>query len=160
MLLRNSGGRYYVNVKEGPRVCYQRPSVDVLFSSVAAAAGSGAVGVLLTGMGNDGAQGLLRMRQAGPHTIAQNESTCVVYGMPREAVELGAAEQVLPLPAIAEAMLAAAARPLSDTRRAGGPPPPQPPHRRKPKLTYRRPGSYSRRVRLLPAAKSPSSSLA
>ena len=125
MLLRNSGGRYYVNVKEGPRVCYQRPSVDVLFSSVAATAGSGAVGVLLTGMGNDGAQGLLRMRQAGARTIAQNESTCVVYGMPREAVELGAAEQVLPLPAIAEAMLAAAARPLSDTRRAGGPPPPQ-----------------------------------
>jgi two-component system chemotaxis response regulator CheB len=68
------------------------------------------VGVLLTGMGNDGAQGLLKMRQAGARTIAQNEATCVVYGMPREAVELGAAEQVLPLSAIAAAMLAAASR--------------------------------------------------
>jgi two-component system chemotaxis response regulator CheB len=118
MLLRKSGGRYYVSVKTGPRVCYQRPSVDVLFSSVAEAAGAGAVGVLLTGMGNDGAQGLLKMRRAGAHTIAQNEDTCVVYGMPREAVELGAAEQVLPLPAIAEAMLADRARrdPPSDRR--------------------------------------------
>jgi two-component system chemotaxis response regulator CheB len=105
MLLRQTAGRYYVNVKTGPRVCYQRPSVDVLFSSVAEAAGADAVGVLLTGMGNDGAQGLLKMRRAGARTIAQNESTCVVYGMPREAVELGAAEQILPLPAIAEAML-------------------------------------------------------
>jgi two-component system chemotaxis response regulator CheB len=106
MLLRQTAGRYYVNVKTGPRVCYQRPSVDVLFSSVAEAAGADAVGVLLTGMGNDGALGLLKMRRAGAGTIAQNESTCVVYGMPREAVELGAAEQILPLPAIAEAMLA------------------------------------------------------
>jgi two-component system chemotaxis response regulator CheB len=91
-------------------LCYQRPSVDVLFSSVAEAAGAEAVGVLLTGMGNDGAQGLLRMRQAGACTIAQNETTCVVYGMPREAVALGAAAQVLPLTAIAEAMLAARGR--------------------------------------------------
>jgi two-component system chemotaxis response regulator CheB len=111
MVLRHSGGRYYVSVKTGPFVCYQRPSVDVLFSSVADAAGACAVGVLLTGMGNDGAQGLLKMRQAGAHTIAQDEATCVVYGMPREAVQLGAAAQILPLPAIAEAMLAAAARP-------------------------------------------------
>ena len=110
MLLRRSGGRQYVNVKTGPRVCYQRPSVDVLFSSVAEAAGADAVGVLLTGMGNDGAQGLLKMRQAGARTIAQNEATCVVYGMPREAVQLGAAAQVLPLAAIAEAMLAARGR--------------------------------------------------
>jgi two-component system chemotaxis response regulator CheB len=110
MLLRHTGGRHYVSVKTGPRVCYQRPSVDVLFSSVAEAAGADAVGVLLTGMGNDGAQGLLKMRQAGSRTIAQNEATCVVYGMPREAVELGAACQILPLPAIAEAMLAACAR--------------------------------------------------
>jgi len=105
MLLRRTGGRYYVSVKTGPRVCYQRPSVDVLFSSVAEAAGADAVGALLTGMGNDGAKGLLKMRQEGGRTIAQNEATCVVYGMPREAVELGAAEHVLPLPAIAEAML-------------------------------------------------------
>ena len=88
MLLRRSGGRYYVNVKTGPRVCYQRPSVDVLFCSVAEAAGAEAVGVLLTGMGSDGAQGLLKMRQAGAHTIAQDEATCVVFGMPREAIEL------------------------------------------------------------------------
>jgi two-component system chemotaxis response regulator CheB len=110
MVLRHTAGRYYVTVKTGSRVCYQRPSVDVLFSSVAEAAGADAVGVLLTGMGNDGAQGLLKMRQAGAHTIAQNEATCVVYGMPREAVALGAAAQILPLPAVAEAMLAAAAR--------------------------------------------------
>ena len=106
MLLRKSGGRYTVNVKTGPRICYQRPSVDVLFASVADAAGADATGVLLTGMGNDGAQGLLKMRRAGAHTIAQNEATCVVYGMPREAVALGAACQVLPLQAIAEALLA------------------------------------------------------
>jgi two-component system chemotaxis response regulator CheB len=110
MLLRRSGCRLYVSVKTGPRVCYQRPSVDVLFSSVAEAAGADAVGVLLTGMGNDGAQGLLKMRQAGARTIAQNEATCVVYGMPREAVQLDAAAQVLPLAAIAEAMLAARGR--------------------------------------------------
>jgi two-component system chemotaxis response regulator CheB len=117
MLLRNTGGRYYVNVKSGPRVCYQRPSVDVLFASVAEAAGADAVGALLTGMGNDGAQGLLKMRQAGARTIAQNEATCVVYGMPREAVELGAADQILPLPAIAEAMLAGRARRDPDGQR-------------------------------------------
>jgi two-component system chemotaxis response regulator CheB len=105
MLLRNSAGRYTVIVKGGPRVCYQRPSVDVLFSSVAEAAGNLAVGVLLTGMGNDGAQGLLQMRRAGARTIAQDEATCVVYGMPREAVELGAAAQILPLGKVPNAML-------------------------------------------------------
>jgi two-component system chemotaxis response regulator CheB len=93
----------------------------VLFASVAEAARADAVGVLLTGMGNDGAHGLLKMRQAGARTIAQNEATCVVYGMPREAVELGAAAQVLPLPAIAEAMLAARSRhDLSSDRAATG----------------------------------------
>jgi two-component system chemotaxis response regulator CheB len=107
LLLRRGAGGYGVTVKGGPRVCYQRPSVDVLFQSVAEAAGPRAVGVLLTGMGNDGAQGLLKMRQSGSHTIAQNESTCVVFGMPREAIGLGAAESVLPLHAIAGAMLAA-----------------------------------------------------
>jgi two-component system chemotaxis response regulator CheB len=106
MLLRHSGGQYSVSVKTGPRVCYQRPSVDVLFSSVADAAGERAVGVLLTGMGSDGAQGLLQMRRAGAHTIAQDEATCVVYGMPREAVELGAAARILPLNSVAHAMLA------------------------------------------------------
>jgi two-component system chemotaxis response regulator CheB len=106
MVLRKGGGRYFVNVKTGPRICYQRPSVDVLFSSVAEVAGPEAVAALLTGMGSDGAQGLLRMRQAGAHTIAQDEATCVVYGMPREAVRLAAAAQVLPLHSIVHAMLA------------------------------------------------------
>ena len=95
-----------VKLGVGPRENGHRPSVDVLFSSVAEVVGSGAVGVLLTGMGNDGALGLLKMRRAGAITIAQDEATCVVYGMPREAVRMGAAAQVLPLPEIAEAMLA------------------------------------------------------
>ncbi|HEY2013897.1 MAG TPA: chemotaxis response regulator protein-glutamate methylesterase [Bryobacteraceae bacterium] len=107
MLLRRNRERYSVNVKAGPRVCYQRPSVDVLFQSVADTAGADAIGVILTGMGNDGAQGLLKMRRAGARTIAQDEVTCVVFGMPREAIESGAAEQTLPLPAIANGILAA-----------------------------------------------------
>jgi two-component system chemotaxis response regulator CheB len=106
MVLRRAAAGYFVNVKTGPRVCYQRPSVDVLFQSVAEAAGVHAVGVLLTGMGADGAQGLLKMRQSGARTIAQNEATCVVFGMPREAIKLGAAEEVLSLDAVAAAALA------------------------------------------------------
>jgi two-component system chemotaxis response regulator CheB len=106
MLLRKAGARYHVTVKTGPRVCYQRPSVDVLFASVAESAGGAAVAVLLTGMGADGAQGLLKLRKLGGHTIAQDEASCVVYGMPREAAELDAAVQVLPLSGIAGAMLA------------------------------------------------------
>jgi len=105
MLLRRSGGRYFVNVKTGPRVCYQRPSVDVLFQSVSETAAERAVGVLLTGMGSDGAQGLLRMRQAGAHTIAQDEASCVVFGMPREAIAAGAAAQVASLAAMPGAIL-------------------------------------------------------
>lgn len=107
MLLRKSGGTYRVTVRRGPRVCYQRPSVDVLFNSVAEAAGSVSVGVLLTGMGSDGAQGLLKMKQAGARTIAQDEDTCVVFGMPREAIRMGAVGQVLPLRRIASGILAA-----------------------------------------------------
>ena len=110
LLLRRTGDGYSVNVKGGPRVCYQRPSVDVLFQSVAESAGSRAVGVLLTGMGNDGAHGLLKMRQAGAQTIAQDEATCVVFGMPREAIGIGAAGGVLPLSGIGVAMLAAASQ--------------------------------------------------
>lgn len=106
MVLRKRAGGYCVNVKTGPKVCYQRPSVDVLFLSVAETAGAGSVGVLLTGMGADGAKGLLQMRQAGARTIAQDEASCVVYGMPREAAELGAAGRILPLREIPEAMLA------------------------------------------------------
>lgn len=105
MLLRKAGAHHFVTVKTGPRVCYQRPSVDVLFLSVAEAAGPAAVGVLLTGMGADGSKGLLAMRKSGSLTIAQDEATCVVFGMPREAVALGAAEQVLPLPSISRAIL-------------------------------------------------------
>ncbi|HLI86246.1 MAG TPA: chemotaxis response regulator protein-glutamate methylesterase [Bryobacteraceae bacterium] len=111
MVLRKSAAKYMVSVKTGPRVCYQRPSVDVLFCSVAEAAGPLAVAALLTGMGADGAQGLLKLRQVGAHTIAQDEATCVVFGMPREAIERGAAEKVLPLDRIAAALLAASGTP-------------------------------------------------
>jgi two-component system chemotaxis response regulator CheB len=107
MLLRKGDGGYFVNVKTGPKVCYQRPSIDVLFHSAAEAAGREAVGVLLTGMGADGAQGLLAMCRTGARTIAQNEDTCVVFGMPREAIALGAAGQVLPLASISDAILRA-----------------------------------------------------
>jgi len=107
MLLRKRPGGYCVSVKDGPRVCYQRPSVDVMFRSVAEAAGSKAVGVLLTGMGSDGAAGMLQMKQAGATTIAQDEATCVVFGMPREAIRMGGVDQVQPLPKVAGAILAA-----------------------------------------------------
>ncbi len=113
MLLRRAGDGYRVVVKDGPLVCYQRPSVEVLFASVAEAAGSHATGVILTGMGNDGAKGLLKMKQAGARTIAQDEASCVVFGMPREAIQLGAACRVLPLSKIAGAVLAAGPRPVS-----------------------------------------------
>ncbi len=112
MLLRKSLGRYSVQVKSGPRVCYQRPSVDVLFFSVAETAAAHATGVLLTGMGSDGAQGLLKMRQAGAHTIAQDEATSAIFGMPREAIQLGAAQRVLPLHQIAGKMLGERRRPV------------------------------------------------
>jgi two-component system, chemotaxis family, protein-glutamate methylesterase/glutaminase len=97
MILRRSGARYYVEVKDGPNVHHQKPSVEVLFNSVAKCAGANAVGAILTGMGADGAEGLLNMRRAGAHTAAQDESTCVVYGMPMEAVKRGAAEKTVPL---------------------------------------------------------------
>jgi two-component system chemotaxis response regulator CheB len=105
MILRRVGPGYYVTLKDGPRVCYQRPSVDVLFGSVAAQAGQNSMGVLLTGMGSDGANGLSLIRQAGAPTIAQDEDTCVVFGMPREAIRLGAAQHVLPLHRIAAALM-------------------------------------------------------
>ena len=97
MILRRSGANYLVRIKDGPQVHYQRPAVDVLFQSVAKAAGKNAVGVLLTGMGMDGAKGLLAMNQNGAHTIAQDEKTCTVFGMPREAIKIGAAKKVVPL---------------------------------------------------------------
>ena len=101
MVLRRSGARYFVHVKHGPFVHHQRPSVEVLFNSVAKYAGRNAVGVLLTGMGSDGAIGLKNMLEAGAPTIAQDEKSCVVYGMPKAAVEAGAAQHVLPLDRIA-----------------------------------------------------------
>jgi two-component system chemotaxis response regulator CheB len=105
LLLRRSGARYYVQVRDGPDVHHQRPSVDVLFDSVAKAAGANAVGAILTGMGADGAAGLLQMRKAGAHTIAQDEASCVVFGMPAEAIKAGAAEHVMPLSEVARALI-------------------------------------------------------
>jgi two-component system chemotaxis response regulator CheB len=84
-----------VDIKTSPSVCHQHPSVDVLFYSVAQHAGSNALGVIMTGMGKDGAMGLLEMRKAGGRTIAQDEASCVVYGMPKEAVRCGAVEDVV-----------------------------------------------------------------
>ena len=104
MLVRQSGDGYRVSVKDGPMVCYQRPSVDVLFSSVAEAAGPHSIGALLTGMGSDGAQGLKKMKSAGAHTIAQDEASCVVFGMPMQAIRLGAVDEVVPLDGVAEAI--------------------------------------------------------
>lgn len=101
MLLKRSGARYCVHIKSGPLVYHQRPAVDVLFHSVASYAGSNAVGVLLTGMGLDGAAGLLKMRQAGARTVVQDEKSCIVFGMPKEAIRLGAAEKVVSLKNIA-----------------------------------------------------------
>jgi len=96
-LLQRSGARYYVSVKDGPLVSRHRPSVDVLFRSAAHYAGANAMGIIMTGMGDDGANGLLEMRQAGAYTVAQNEETCVVFGMPKEAIARDAAVKVLPL---------------------------------------------------------------
>lgn len=101
MLLKRSGARYYVEVKEGPLVNRHRPSVDVLFRSTARFAGVNAIGVIMTGMGDDGAKGMLEMKQAGAKTVAQDEKTCVVFGMPKEAIKLGAVDKILPLDAIA-----------------------------------------------------------
>jgi two-component system, chemotaxis family, protein-glutamate methylesterase/glutaminase len=108
MLLKRSGARYYVEIKEGPLVCRHRPSVDVLFRSAARYAGQNAVGVILTGMGDDGARGMLEMKQAGATTIAQNEATCVVFGMPNEAIKREAVDKILPLEAVTGAILALA----------------------------------------------------
>jgi two-component system chemotaxis response regulator CheB len=99
-LLKRSGTRYYVEVKDGPLVCRHRPSVDVLFRSAARYAGENAVGVIMTGMGDDGARGMLEMKNAGAHTIAQDEATSVVFGMPHEAIKRGGVAKILPLDGI------------------------------------------------------------
>jgi two-component system chemotaxis response regulator CheB len=101
MLLKRSGARYHVQIKEGPLVSRHRPAVDVLFRSTARYAGSNALGIIMTGMGDDGAKGLLEMKAAGAWTIAQDQASCVVFGMPNEAIKLGAVEQVLALERIA-----------------------------------------------------------
>jgi two-component system chemotaxis response regulator CheB len=105
LLLKRSGARYFVEIKEGPLVCRHRPSVDVLFRSAARYAGQNAVGVILTGMGDDGARGMLEMKQAGAITFAQDEATCVVFGMPKEAIKLNGVDKVLPLTSIAGSIL-------------------------------------------------------
>lgn len=104
MLLKRSGARYHVEVKDGPLVRRHRPSVDVLFRSAARYAGKNAVGVIMTGMGDDGAEGMKEMHDVGAYTIAQDEATCVVYGMPQEAVKLGAVDKIMGLGQIAPAI--------------------------------------------------------
>ncbi|MDY6986458.1 MAG: chemotaxis response regulator protein-glutamate methylesterase [Thermodesulfobacteriota bacterium] len=105
MLLRRSGANYYVQVKEGPLVHHQRPSADVLFKSVADYAGANSVGIILTGMGADGANGLLKMKEAGAGTVAQDEESCVVFGMPKAAIKIGAVDKVVGLKNIAKTSL-------------------------------------------------------
>ncbi|MFU8789098.1 MAG: protein-glutamate methylesterase/protein-glutamine glutaminase [Methylobacter sp.] len=112
MLLQRSGAQYQVEVKDGPLVSRHRPSVDVLFRSSAQAAGANAVGIILTGMGDDGAHGMKEMHDAGALTIAQDEASCVVYGMPKEAVKLGAVDGILPLSAIPQLIMQAPTRAL------------------------------------------------
>jgi two-component system chemotaxis response regulator CheB len=107
MVLRRSGAQYLVKIKGGPRVHYQRPAVDVLFQSVAKVAGKNAVGAILTGMGADGAKGLLEMHDAGAYTMAQDEASCIVFGMPKEAIKLGGADVVLPLSRIPQEIIRA-----------------------------------------------------
>ncbi|MDP2851555.1 MAG: chemotaxis response regulator protein-glutamate methylesterase [Sulfuricurvum sp.] len=105
MVVRRSGARYYVEIGSGEKVSGHRPSVDVLFNSVAKIAGVNAIGVILTGMGGDGARGLLSMRNAGSRTLGQDESSCVVYGMPKVAFDIGAVEKQLPLNKIAQEII-------------------------------------------------------
>ena len=97
MLLKRSGARYYVEIRDGPLVCRHRPSVDVLFRSAARYAGKNSVGVIMTGMGDDGARGMLEMKEAGAYNLAQDEASCVVFGMPQEAIKAGGVDRVMPL---------------------------------------------------------------
>lgn len=105
MVLNRNGGVYIVKLKKGPRVHYQRPSVEVLFQSLAKNVGGNAVGVMLTGMGKDGAKGMLAMKESGAHTMAQDEASCVVFGMPKEAIKIGAAKEVVPLQDITQSII-------------------------------------------------------
>jgi two-component system chemotaxis response regulator CheB len=112
MQLKRSGAQYVVEVKDGPLINHHRPSCDVLFRSVAACAGRNAVGIIMTGMGDDGARGLKEMRDAGAYTAAQDEASCVVFGMPAVAIKMGAADDIVPLNDIAHWMRHASSRPL------------------------------------------------
>jgi two-component system chemotaxis response regulator CheB len=114
LVVQRQGKRYFVEVSDGPLVSRHRPSVDVLFRSVAAAAGPNAVGALLTGMGDDGADGLLEMKRAGARTIAQDEATSVVFGMPKEAIARRAVDQVAPLGRIPHLLLSGAGAPTAN----------------------------------------------
>jgi two-component system, chemotaxis family, protein-glutamate methylesterase/glutaminase len=105
LLLKRSGARYYIELKDGPLVSRHRPSVDVLFRSTARYAGKNAVAIIMTGMGDDGAKGMLELKQAGAYTIAQDEKTCVVFGVPNEAIKLGGVDKVLSLSAISRHVL-------------------------------------------------------
>lgn len=106
LLLERQGARYHVSVRAGPLVSRHRPSVDVLFRSAARAAGANAMGVIMTGMGDDGARGMLEMHQAGAFTVAQDEATSVVFGMPKEAIAHGGVDKILPLDQLAREILA------------------------------------------------------
>ena len=110
MMLERQGARYHVSVRDGPLVSRHRPSVDVLFRSAARNAGSNAVGIILTGMGDDGARGLLEMKDAGAQTLAQDEATSIVFGMPKEAIARGGAGRIVALHNVARELLQAAAR--------------------------------------------------
>jgi len=108
MMLKRSGARYFVEVRDGPLVSRHRPSVDVLFRSAARYGGRNVVGVIMTGMGDDGARGMREMKDAGAYTIAQDEASCVVFGMPQEAIKTGAVDRILALPRIAGEVVARA----------------------------------------------------
>jgi two-component system, chemotaxis family, protein-glutamate methylesterase/glutaminase len=114
MMVQRNGARYVAQIKDGPAIHHQRPAVDPLFESVAASVGRNAVGVILTGMGADGAKGLLAMKQKGARTLAQDEKTSIVFGMPMEAIRLGAADEVVSLPLMAPAIM----RVLQEERKA------------------------------------------
>jgi len=105
LLLKRSGARYYVEIKDGPLVSRHRPSVDVLFRSASRYAGKNAVGVIMTGMGDDGAQGMKEMKDAGAYNFAQDESSCVVFGMPKKAIEIGGVDRIAPLEMLAKVVL-------------------------------------------------------
>ena len=105
MLLKSSGTEYYIEVRTGPLVSRHRPSVDVLFRSAARYGGRNVVGVIMTGMGDDGARGMKEMKENGAYTIAQDEKSCVVFGMPKEAIKRGCVDSVLPLLSIAPKVL-------------------------------------------------------